>query len=81
MYCTHGGSQEIDLIIEREDGRILPVEVKFKTAIDDDDTKYLRWLRSKLGDQVLDLVVISNGPGAYRDHNGVAIVPAALLGP
>jgi hypothetical protein len=26
-------------------------------------------------------VVLNSGPGAYRRHDGIAVVPLALLGP
>ncbi|MFZ5623280.1 MAG: hypothetical protein ACOY71_02460 [Gemmatimonadota bacterium] len=43
--------------------------------------RYLQWLRQQIGDQVLDAVVITTGPHAYRRPDGIAVVPAALLGP
>jgi len=30
---------------------------------------------------MLDAVVISTGPEAYRRRDGIAVVPAAVLGP
>jgi hypothetical protein len=47
----------------------------------DPDTKNLHWLRGQLGNDLLDAVVISTGPRAYRREDGIAVVPAALLGP
>ncbi len=41
----------------------------------------LRWLRDRLGPALLDAVVVNTGEQAYRDSDGIAIVPAALLGP
>lgn len=32
-------------------------------------------------DRVVDLVVITTGEYAYRRHDGIAVVPLALLGP
>ena len=43
---------------------------------------HLRWLRDRLGDDLLDAVVVTSGRYAYRrPEDGVAVVPAALLGP
>lgn len=78
---TAGGQREVDLIVERADGRILAIEVKMGRAVDDRDAQHLRWLREQLGDQLLDAIVISSGPEAYRRADGVGVVPAALLGP
>ncbi len=78
---TAGGEQEVDLVVERRDRRVLAVEVKLATTPDDDDVRHLRWLRSKLGDDLLDAVVVTTGQHAYRREDGIAVVPAALLGP
>lgn len=75
------GEREVDLIVERADGRVLGVEVKLARHIGDDDVRHLRWLADRLGDELLDLVVVSTGAEAYRRPDGIAVVPAALLGP
>lgn len=46
----------------------------------DSPVTHLRWLASRLGDDLLDAVVITTGPHAYRRPDGIAVVPAALLG-
>jgi len=76
----HGGRREIDLIVERSDQRILAVEVKLGAAVQDDDVRNLLWLREHLGENCLDTVVVHTGPRAYRRADGIAVVPAALLG-
>ncbi len=78
---TKGGQHEVDLIIERPDGRILAVEIKLGRDVSDDDLRHLHWLKEKLGDDLLDAVAITTGPNAYRRKDGIAVVPAALLGP
>ena len=77
---TAGGEHEVDLIVERDDGRVVAVEVKLTTTIDDDDVRHLKWLKDRLGDEVLDMVVLTTGSYAYRRPDGIAVVPAALLG-
>ena len=78
---TKEGRQEVDLIVERRDQRIVAIETKLSGVVTDDDVRHLLWLREILGDDVLDLVVVNTGPYAYRRADGVAVVPAALLGP
>lgn len=78
---TKEGRQEVDLIVERRDQRIVAIETKLSGVVTDDDVRHLLWLREILGDDVLDLVVVNTGPFAYRRPDGVAVVPAALLGP
>lgn len=77
---THGGAHEIDLIVERGDHRVLAVEVKLAHTVRDDDLRHLRWLSDKLGDKLLDAIVITTGSDAYRRSDGIGVVPAALLG-
>jgi predicted AAA+ superfamily ATPase len=77
----HSGSQEIDLIVERGDRRVLAIEVKLGQAVNDDDVRHLQWLRARAGADVLDAIVINTGPEAYRRTDGIAVIPAALLGP
>lgn len=77
----HGGAREIDLIVERADHRVVALEVKLSAAVDDDDVRHLVWLKEQLGDDLLDAIVVTTGPTAYRRPDGIAVVPAALLGP
>jgi predicted AAA+ superfamily ATPase len=78
---TAGGEHEVDLIVERDDGRIVALEVKLAATVDDSDVRHLRWLKDRIGDDAIDLVVITTGTDAYRRADGIAVVPAALLGP
>ncbi len=80
-FRTKGGRQEVDLIVERRDHRVLAVEVKLTRSVGDEDVRHLLWLRDKLGADLLDAVVVTTGPHAYRRPDGIAVVPAALLGP
>jgi predicted AAA+ superfamily ATPase len=78
---THRGDHEVDLIVERDDGRVVAIEVKLGKDPDTDDVAHLRWLESRIGAEMLDAVVITTGSGAYRRNDGIAVIPAALLGP
>jgi predicted AAA+ superfamily ATPase len=78
---TYGGDHEIDFIVVRDDGRLVAIEVKLTRNPNDDDLRHLRWLQERAGDLLLDSVVITTGPEAYRRTDGIAVVPAALLGP
>jgi len=79
---TKDGDHEVDLIVTRPDGKCLAIEVKATPAIDAADVKHLRWLQDRLGTDLLDAVVVTTGPAAYRRaEDGIAVVPAALLGP
>jgi predicted AAA+ superfamily ATPase len=78
---THAGEHEVDLIVVRGDGRILAIETKLGRDTSDVDVRHLRWLRERAGDDLLDAIVVNTGPEAYRRPDGIAVVPAVLLGP
>lgn len=79
-FRTRNGDREVDLIVERADRRVVAIEVKLAQAIVDDDVRHLRWLQDRLGADILDAIVVSTGPYAYRRPDGIGVVPAALLG-
>lgn len=76
-----GGQREVDLIVVRDDGRFLALEVKLARTVRESDVRSLLWLRERLGDDLLDAAVITTGEAAYRRGDGIAVIPAALLGP
>lgn len=78
---THRGLHEVDLIVERADGRIVAIEVKLAASVEGEAFSHLCWLAEQMGDRLLDRVVITTGSQAYRRADGIAVVPAALLGP
>lgn len=78
---TKNGDHEVDIIVQRDDGGVLAFEVKLGASVNDADVTHLKWLQRKLGDQLLDAAVITTGPTAYRRPDGIAVIPAALLGP
>ena len=78
-FRTRSGEREIDLIVERADGRVVALEVKLSALIDDDDVRHLRWLAGRIGPNLLDAAVITTGQEAYRRRDGIGVIPAALL--
>lgn len=78
---TRNGDHEVDLVVLRDDGHALAFEVKLSGTISDSDVRHLHWLGGKLGQRLIDKVVLNTGPDAYRRGDGVAVVPLALLGP
>jgi predicted AAA+ superfamily ATPase len=78
---THRGDHEVDLIVERDDGRVVAIEVKLSATQGVGAARHLRWLSGQIGDELLDAIIITTGPEAYRREDGIAVVPAALLGP
>jgi hypothetical protein len=64
-FRSWDGREEVDLIIER---------------VDEKAARHLLWLKEQIGDDLLDVVLVNTGTRAYRRPDGIAIVPAALLG-
>jgi len=78
---TQNGDHEIDFIVESAaERKIVAVEVKLAARITDGDCRHLRWLRGLAPDVLWDALVITTGSAAYRRPDGIAVVPAALLG-
>lgn len=78
---TQRGDHEIDLIVAGQDGSVVALEVKLGPTPEERDLRHLRWLREHIGDDLADAAVITTGPSAYRRSDGIAVIPAALLGP
>ncbi|WP_233195516.1 ATP-binding protein [Corynebacterium sp. 13CS0277] len=74
------GAHEIDLIVEDRRGRVVAIEVKLASYVEDKDVRHLLWLKSIMGEELADMVVVTTGQVAYRRPDGVAVVPLALLG-
>lgn len=74
------GSHEIDLIVQRPDGKVLAIETKLSEVVSPTDFKHLHWLSDQLGNELVGKVLIYAGKEAYTAQ-GVSVVPLALLGP
>ena len=77
---TRDGDHEVDLIVQRRDQRAVAFEVKLAATAGPADVRHLLWLREQLGDDLLDAAVVTTGTHAYRRPDGIAVIPAALLG-
>lgn len=80
-FRTMGAQKEIDLVVQRRDKRVVLFEVKIGQKIDNEDVKHLKWIKDKIGDKIIDSAVINTGSHAYRRDDGIAVIPAVLLGP
>ncbi|MCL2492424.1 MAG: DUF4143 domain-containing protein [Clostridiales bacterium] len=76
---TRNGDHEVDFILQK--GRkVIAIEVKMSIEIESGDTKHLKWLRGTLKEGLTDALIVNTGPVAYRRDDGIAVVPASLLG-
>ncbi|WP_299169776.1 DUF4143 domain-containing protein [uncultured Arthrobacter sp.] len=80
-FRTRNGDREVDLVLERYNGKLVAFEVKLAATVSDRDVSHLHWLRNALGDRLVETAVLTTGPAAYRRADGIAVIPLALLGP
>lgn len=77
---TRNGDHEVDLVVVRDDGRAVAIEVKLANTVTDADVRHLHWLTEHAGASVVDAIVINTGPNAYRRPDGIGVVPLGVLG-
>lgn len=70
---------EVDLIVERDDGRVLAFEVKAAERVSGADLKALRKLREALGDRFLAGVALSTGSRSYTYDDRLHVLPIDRL--
>lgn len=73
-WRTHDG-HEVDLIVERGDGKVLAFEVKASGQVASHDARHLRHLRETLGERLLAGVALYTGTHAYRLDDRLYAVP------
>ncbi len=76
-WRTHDG-EEVDLVLEREDGKIAALEVKASSRVAVRDLHGLLRLRGRLGRQFLGGVALYTGTHAYT-HDGIQVLPISRL--
>ena len=77
-WRTYDGD-EVDLIVERGDGRILAFEVKAAGRVPGRDMRHLQKLRDALGERLLAGVALYTGTRAYRFDDHLYVLPIDRL--
>lgn len=70
---------EIDLVIERDDGKVAAVEVKAGARVTRGDLVALKKLRARLGDSFLGGVCLHTGALSYAPEDRIYVVPVDAL--
>ena len=70
---------EIDLIAEAADGRVVALEVKAAQAVSVRDARQLKWLRNKIGSDFVCGVVLHTGERSFRLDNNIYALPISAL--
>lgn len=77
-WRTYDGD-EIDLVLEREDGGVLAFEVKAAGQVAGRDARHLRKLRDALGERFLAGIALYMGPRAYSLEDRLYAMPIDRL--
>lgn len=70
---------EVDIIIERPDGRIIAIEVKSATTTNQADARGLRFLSERLGDRLQAGILLHTGPMTVRLADDLWAMPVSAL--
>jgi uncharacterized protein len=71
--------EEVDLVLERDDGQVIAFEVKAGARIHGDDLRGLRALRSRLGGRLRHGIILYTGAHSYRHEEGLTVLPLDRL--
>lgn len=77
-FRTNTGD-EVDLILERDDGGVVAFEVKAGTRVDGADLAGIRALRTRIGRNLVAAVVLYTGQLAYTFEDGTMVLPLDVL--
>jgi predicted AAA+ superfamily ATPase len=77
-WRTHDGD-EVDLILERDDGCVVAFEVKSGSRISGNDLGGLRKLRAALGDKFVGGIVLNTGERSYTPEDRIHVLPIDRL--
>jgi uncharacterized protein len=72
-------AEEVDLVLERDDGAVIAFEIKAGTRIGREDLAGIRALRSRLGTRLAAAVVLYTGALAYTHEDGTTVLPLDAL--
>jgi predicted AAA+ superfamily ATPase len=70
---------EVDIIIERPDGRVIAIEVKSATTTNQADARGLRFLSDRLGDRLQAGLLLHTGPLTARLSERIWTTPVSAL--
>ena len=70
---------EVDLVLERDDGAVIAFEIKAGTRIHGEDLRGVRALRNRLGDRLRTAVMLYTGTLSYVHDEGTIVLPLDTL--
>ena len=78
-YFRTEAGDEVDLVLERDDGQVIAFEIKAGTRVSGEDLRGLRLLKDRLGPRLEEAVVLYTGEYAYRNDGWIQIMPLSQL--
>jgi predicted AAA+ superfamily ATPase len=76
---TKSGREEIDILIEAPDGRMIALEIKATAGPSRSDARHLAWLRDSIGDRFIAGAVLHTGPDAFALGDRILAVPICAI--
>ena len=78
-YFRTETGDEVDLVLERDDGQVIAFEVKAGTRVGSEDFNGLRYLRQRLGPRLHHAIVLYTGEHAYSYEGWATVLPLDRL--
>ena len=77
-FRTEAGD-EVDLVLERDDGQVIAIEIKAGSRISGEDFRGLRQLKERLGPRLEEAIILYTGEHAYTHDEWITILPLDRL--
>ncbi len=78
-YFRTESGDEVDLVLERDDGQVFAFEIKAGTRVSGEDLRGLRQLKDRLGPRLEAAVILYTGEHAYLHDGWIQITPLSRL--
>ena len=78
-YFRTESGDEVDLVLERDDGQVIAFEIKAGTRVSGEDPRGLRFLKERLGSRLQESVIFYTGEYAYQHDDWIWILPLSRL--
>ncbi len=77
-FRTEAGD-EVDLVLERDDGQVIAVEIGAGSRISGEDFRGLRQLKERLGPRLEEAIILHTGEHAYTHDDWITVLPLDRL--
>jgi predicted AAA+ superfamily ATPase len=78
-YFRTERGDEVDLVLERDDGQVIAFEIKAGTRVGGEVLHGLRLLKERLGPRLQEAVILYTGQYAYRYEDWAWVLPLSQL--